>query len=107
MEEVSLDNSLSPWATANFSEESYYRARYYDSNAGRFLSEDPIGFDGGNNLYDYVANSSANSSDPLGLKRISIGTIRNDENTALNIMARPKCSQFILDTIQKNIHLLE
>ena len=79
----------------------YYRARYYDSNAGRFLSEDPIGFDGGNNLYDYVANSSANSSDPLGLKRISIGTIRNDENTALNIMARPKCSQFILDTIQK------
>ena len=23
---------------------SNYRARYYDSNAGRFVSEDPIGF---------------------------------------------------------------
>ncbi|MFM6272583.1 MAG: RHS repeat-associated core domain-containing protein [Dolichospermum sp.] len=22
----------------------YYRARYYDGNTGRFLSQDPIGF---------------------------------------------------------------
>ena len=32
----------------------YYRARYYDSNTGRFLSEDPVGFDGGINLYAYA-----------------------------------------------------
>jgi RHS repeat-associated protein len=25
----------------------YYRARYYDPNAGRFLSEDPLGSGGG------------------------------------------------------------
>lgn len=30
----------------------YYRARWYDSDLGRFVSEDPIGFAGGDiNLY--------------------------------------------------------
>ena len=46
---------------------SYYRARYYDPNVGRFLSEDPIQFLGGVNFYAYVGNSSVNFADPLGL----------------------------------------
>jgi len=29
----------------------YYRARYYDPMDGRFISKDPIGFDGGINIY--------------------------------------------------------
>lgn len=45
----------------------YYRARWYDPQAGRFLSEDPIGFDGGINLYAYVENNPLNNSDPEGL----------------------------------------
>jgi RHS repeat-associated protein len=46
----------------------YYRARYYDQNVGRFLSEDPIGFDGtGFNFYTYVANNPTKLIDPLGL----------------------------------------
>jgi len=44
----------------------YYRARYYDSNVGRFLSEDPIGFNGGLDFYTYVANSPLNFVDPSG-----------------------------------------
>jgi len=45
----------------------YYRARYYDPNTGRFLSEDPIGFDAGDqNLYRYVANNPVNVTDPSG-----------------------------------------
>jgi RHS repeat-associated protein len=46
----------------------YYRARWYDSNLGRFLSEDPIGFEGGDiNLFAYVGNNSLNFIDPEGL----------------------------------------
>ena len=45
----------------------YYRARWYDSQQGRFLTEDPIGMRGGLNLYSYVGNSPLNLIDPLGL----------------------------------------
>ncbi|WP_425216263.1 RHS repeat-associated core domain-containing protein [Tumidithrix helvetica] len=46
----------------------YYRSRYYDSVVGRFISEDPIGFAGGDaNLYRYVGNSATNAIDPYGL----------------------------------------
>jgi RHS repeat-associated protein len=46
----------------------YYRARYYDAGVGRFLSEDPISFKGGDaNLYRYVGNSSIVAVDPSGL----------------------------------------
>lgn len=48
-------------------ERSYYRARYYDPNSGRFVSEDPIGFFAGNNFYDYAGSSPLNFTDPLGL----------------------------------------
>jgi uncharacterized protein (TIGR03437 family) len=44
----------------------YYRARWYDTQQGRFLSEDPISFDGGLNLYAYSGNSPLNSIDPEG-----------------------------------------
>ena len=46
----------------------YYRARFYDPNLGRFISEDPIGFAGGDlNLYGYVSNSPGSFTDPSGL----------------------------------------
>jgi RHS repeat-associated protein len=45
----------------------YYRARYYDPAIGRFLSEDPLGFSGGDvNLYAYVSNNPLVSNDPSG-----------------------------------------
>ena len=45
----------------------YYRARYYDPAAGRFLSEDPTTFEGGINFYDYVWNNASNLVDESGL----------------------------------------
>jgi len=45
----------------------YYRARYYDPQPGRFLSEDPLGFGQGVNFYAYVANNPINLIDPTGL----------------------------------------
>jgi RHS repeat-associated protein len=44
----------------------YYRARYYDPNIARFLSEDPIGLDGGINFYGFVKNTPINYTDPSG-----------------------------------------
>jgi RHS repeat-associated protein len=44
----------------------YYRARSYDSDAGRFLERDPIGFRGGINLYQYVRSNPTNRIDPSG-----------------------------------------
>lgn len=46
--------------------------RYYDPNSGRFLTRDPIGFAGGVNLYDYVANNPTNYMDPLGLDKLKL-----------------------------------
>jgi RHS repeat-associated protein len=46
----------------------YYRARFYHPGLQRFISEDPIGFAGGDfNLYAYVGNEPISLSDPLGL----------------------------------------
>jgi len=50
----------------------YYRARYYDPTVGRFLSEDPIGFGGGQtDLYAYLGNEPVDYTDPLGLRKLT------------------------------------
>lgn len=49
----------------------YYRARYYSPALQRFISEDPLGFGGGDvNLYAYVGNDPVNYTDPSGLERL-------------------------------------
>lgn len=45
----------------------YYRARYYDPEIGRFISEDPKGFGAGINFYAYCKNSPNDCTDPSGL----------------------------------------
>ncbi len=40
--------------------------RYLDPATGRFLTRDPIGMDGGVNLYEYVGNNPVNEDDPSG-----------------------------------------
>ena len=42
-----------------------YRA--YDADTGRWLNRDPIGENGGLNLYGYVGNNTINGADPSGL----------------------------------------
>ena len=45
----------------------YYRNRWYDPEVGKFISEDPIGFAGGDiNLYGYVGNNPLSFVDPSG-----------------------------------------
>jgi RHS repeat-associated protein len=48
----------------------YNRGRYVETIYGRFISEDPLGFGGGDaNLYAYVGDSPTNFIDPFGLSR--------------------------------------
>jgi RHS repeat-associated protein len=48
----------------------FYRARYYDPKVGRFLKQDPKGFDGGDvNFYAYTFNNPINFTDPFGLQK--------------------------------------
>jgi RHS repeat-associated protein len=50
----------------------FYRARYYSPLLGRFVSEDPLGFGGGDdNLYAYVFDDPINSLDSLGTDALS------------------------------------
>jgi RHS repeat-associated protein len=42
--------------------------RYYDSELRRFITEDPIGLEGGLNLYGYVAGDPISHIDPTGLE---------------------------------------
>jgi RHS repeat-associated protein len=58
------------YAGREFDSESslyYMRARYFDPSTGRFISEDPISFDGGENFYAYTRNSPVDLKDPFGL----------------------------------------
>jgi hypothetical protein len=79
---------------------SNYRARYYDPSAGRFISEDPIGFNAKQaNFYSYVSNSPANFADPKGLSAWS---------KAKNFMnCVDACAKFMQDlnscTFKKNL----
>jgi RHS repeat-associated protein len=43
------------------------RARWYDPQLGRFLSEDPMGLAGGINPFAYAGNNPTNATDPFGL----------------------------------------
>jgi RHS repeat-associated protein len=54
---------------------NYHRARYYNPELGRFISEDPIGFAGGSNLYAYAANAPTTYTDPTGNNPLLVGCI--------------------------------
>ena len=45
---------------------NYYGYRFYDPGAGRWLNRDPIGEEGGVNLYGMVGNDAVNAFDVLG-----------------------------------------
>jgi RHS repeat-associated protein len=46
----------------------YYNARWYDSELGRFVSEDPVGDPNNPNLYAYGRNNPLGFIDPTGLR---------------------------------------
>ncbi len=45
----------------------FYRARYFNPSLQRFISEDPLGQQGGINVYAYAFNDPVDLTDPFGL----------------------------------------
>lgn len=64
MMQAGYDYDSTPYACDSA---TYYRARYYDPNVGRFISEDPLRFTAGTNFYNYVDNDPIDGIDPMGL----------------------------------------
>ena len=57
-----------------------FRARWYSPELGRWLSPDPIGLEGGLNLYEFCANNPVNFRDPEGLITVVLYDGNEDDN---------------------------
>jgi RHS repeat-associated protein len=62
----------------------YYDARWYDSETGRFISEDPVGDPNNPNLYSYCANNPLTNTDPTGLDVGWYGETNQGGNSGYN-----------------------
>ena len=51
----------------------YYRNRYYDTEMGRFLTYDPLGYVDSMNFFEYVNSHPMSNTDPMGLNLYAIG----------------------------------
>lgn len=74
-----FEEALSPWtyASKRFDRETgfiYFGRRYYEPSTGRWITPDPIGREGGPNLYAYVLNAPITHFDLYGLVGITSGS---------------------------------
>lgn len=73
---VLTDIAINPWRFSSKRTDPetgfvYFGRRYYDSNLGRWITPDPIGFEGGPNLYAYVFNNPLTHFDLYGLYAVA------------------------------------
>lgn len=74
----------------------YNRHRYYDPETGRYITADPIGLEGGVNLYSYVLNNPTNRTDVNGLKLELMGDA-NDKAILLKYLSEIAGTQLTMD----------
>ncbi|MFT3764628.1 MAG: RHS repeat-associated core domain-containing protein [Minicystis sp.] len=71
----------------------HYKSRYYSSWFGRFLSRDPIGYEGGTpNLYEYVGSRPVGAVDPMGTDDDNfVGTQQQNQGKHCGQMTADNC----------------
>jgi RHS repeat-associated protein len=74
----------------------YYKARYYDPQQGRFISEDPTGLGEDINMYRYVGNNPISNTDPTGLCSLVSGW--STSMSPLDIVSRSIGTQIGFDS---------
>ena len=76
----------------------YMRARYYDAEVGRFISEDPIGFATGNvNMYSYALDNPMKYVDSRGLGIDYVA----DKSLSADVFKPSATSVYIRDLIKE------
>ena len=78
----------------------YMRSRWYDPQARRFLSEDPIGIAGGSDLYTFGGNDPVNYFDPSGTCAYLQRPIYNDGSLGPSSMNYVPVGEEIIDSHQ-------
>ena len=79
----------------------YFRNRYYDPEAGIFVTADPLGYVDGPSMYAFAGFDPVNSGDPMGLyDEASAEQRRRDTNRRLTGERKRKARQFRADLVE-------
>ena len=81
---------------------NFYGYRYYDPLTGRWPSRDPIGEEGGSNLYRFVGNDALNLFDGLGLRDVTL-----PDGRTVNYEALPPDIKAAVDDLEADQRKLE
>jgi hypothetical protein len=77
----------------------------YDPTIGRWISEDPIGFKGGDpNLYRYVGNAPTNAVDPTGLREFTLEFVYHFTTIELTPEIKDEVSRIFQDAVSRFGH---
>jgi RHS repeat-associated protein len=91
---------ISPWrfSSKRFDEETgfyYFGRRFYDPKSSRWITQDPLGFQGGPNLYAYTLNNPNTHYDLYGLE--------TTDNLELSQWERPDKPTSLIGKIREKI----
>ncbi|KKL16424.1 hypothetical protein LCGC14_2495720, partial [marine sediment metagenome] len=77
----------------------------YDLETGQFISADPIGFEGGINLYVYVGDNPLTRVDPLGLQATGAPGGFDCDKSLANLLEKYKDERVVKAALQCHVNI--